>query len=107
MKSKVAYLTNEDEFVIKDYNNAKPFASFFPAIAGLWGKPMWVFYVNRGQAITCMGTTDKDGAIMEFLAANKAYRLTPRQGFRTFIKSGAGSVYEPFKNNDGPALKRE
>ena len=101
MKSKIAYLINEDEFVIKDYNNAKPFASFFPALAGLWGKPMWVFYVNRGQAIACMGTTDKNGAIMEFLAANKAYRFTPLQGFRTFIKIQGAVLHEPFQNKPG------
>ncbi|MFH1715397.1 MAG: hypothetical protein ABH857_04300 [Elusimicrobiota bacterium] len=97
MRSKVRYHVEGNEFVIENYNNAKAFASFFPAIAGIWGKPMWVFYVNRGQSIACFGTKDKDGAIVEFNAANKAYRQTPLQGFRTFIKCD-GAVYEPFKN---------
>ncbi|MBN1898198.1 MAG: hypothetical protein JW827_05435 [Spirochaetes bacterium] len=92
--SKIKYLTQGDEFIIKNYNQAKPFSSFFPGIAGMWGKPMWVFYVNRGQAITCLGTRDKNGAIMEFLAANKAYRHTSFNGFRTFIKEN--DVFEPF-----------
>ena len=91
------YQVDKDEFIIKDYNNVKPFASFFPAIAGLWGKPMWLFYVNRAQAVACMGTKDKNGAIMEFQAANKAYRLTSLQGFRTFIKT-QNIFYEPFRN---------
>ena len=74
MQKKVSYSTLGDEFVISNYNAAKPFASFFPGIAGMWGKPMWIFYTNRGQAIACMGTKDKNGAITEFVAANKAYR---------------------------------
>jgi len=101
MNNAVQYSTNNNEFVITDYNHAKPFASFFPGIAGLWGKPMWVFYVNRGQAIACMGTRDKDGAITEFVAANKAYRQTSLHGFRTFIKiKGATgeSFHEPFRD---------
>lgn len=84
-------------FVIEDYNNFKPFASFLPAIAGLFGKPLWVFYVNRGQCISCFGTKDKNGAILEFVAANKAWRLTPLEGFRTFLKINE-HFYEPFQN---------
>jgi len=102
MPKKVSYSVQGDEFVITNYNSAKPFASFFPGIAGKWGKPMWVFYTNRGQSISCMGTKDKNGAITEFVAANKAYRQTSLQGFRTFIKISDGSddiFYEPFKNS--------
>ncbi len=98
MKKDVSYQIKEDEFIIKNYSNAKPFASFLPGIAGLWGKPFWAFYVNRGQAISCMGTKDKNGAILEFIAANKAYRLTSLQGFRTFIKAN-DKFYEPFRNS--------
>ncbi len=97
MQKKVEYDIKDDEFIIKNYNEAKPFASFFPGIAGLWGKPMWIFYVNRAQSISCMGTKDKDGSIMEFLAANKAYRMTSLQGFRTFIKI-KDKFFEPFQN---------
>jgi hypothetical protein len=94
---KVNYTVNNDEFIIEDYNNAKAFASFLPAIAGLWGKPLWVYYVNRGQVISNFGINDKDGAMLEFVAANKAWRLTSSQGFRTFYKIN-NTVYEPFKN---------
>ncbi|MCX7940885.1 MAG: hypothetical protein N2555_03845 [Endomicrobia bacterium] len=87
----------DGSFVIENYNNAKPFASFLPSIAGFWGKPIWVFYVNRGQCISSFGTKDKDGAILEFVAANKAWRLTPTQGFRTFLKIN-NTFYEPFQN---------
>lgn len=90
-----------EEFIIENYNSAKPFANFFPGIAGLYGIPIWVFYVNRGQAISSFGTKDKDRAIMEFFPANKAWQLTSLQGFRTFIKISLGKnavFYEPFSN---------
>ena len=95
------YLNKQDEFVIENYNYAKPFANFFPGIAGKYGIPMWVFYVNRGQCISSFGTKDKDQAILEFFPANKAWQLVSSQGFRTFIKirSQKTSVYyEPFHN---------
>ena len=95
------YLNSEDEFVIENYNIAKPFANFFPGIAGKYGIPMWVFYVNRGQAIASFGTKDKDHAILEFLPANKAWQMASVTGFRTFIKVSSGRktcFYEPFHN---------
>lgn len=105
MVSNKRYSILGDEFVISDYNNSKAFSSFFPAIAGEWGKPMWCYYVNRGQAITCFGTHSKEGAILEFVAANKAYRQTEILGFRTFLKVN-NTFYEPFKNSyDNEAKK--
>ena len=86
------------EFIIKNYNHAKLFTNFLPGIAGIWGTPMWVFYVNRGQCITSFGIEGKDKAIMEFQPANKAYRLTSVYGFRTFLKIKQRSkvlFYEP------------
>ena len=100
-KKKVKYYLNaQGEFVIENYNFSKPFASFFPGIAGKYGIPMWVFYANRGQAITSLGIKDKDHSILEFFPANKAWQLVSLQGFRTFIKiSGKKTVfYEPFHN---------
>ena len=102
MADGVKYAVNGGEFIIEDYNNAKAFASFLPAIAGLWGKPLWAYYVNRGQAVSNFGVQDKDGAMLEFIAANKAWRLTALQGFRTFYKID-GAFYEPFRN--APDLK--
>jgi len=81
-------------FTIENYNSSKVFSNFFPGIAGLWGIPMWVFYVNRGQCICSFGLESKNNAIMEFQPANKSYRMTSLQGFRTFIKVKSGS-----KNN--------
>ncbi|MBN2057738.1 MAG: hypothetical protein JW782_02965 [Candidatus Saganbacteria bacterium] len=93
---KVSYhISKADEFVITNYNSSPTFASFFPGIAGIFGSPMWVFYTNRGQAITSAGVHDKDEAIIEFQPANKAYRRVSLTGFRTFIKVN-GQVYEPF-----------
>jgi len=95
-------LNNQGSFIIEDYNQARPFSNFFPGIAGLWGIPMWVFYVNRGQCIAGFGIESKDKAMMEFQPANKAYRLTASQGFRTFIKIKTNSsktpvFWEPFQ----------
>src|SRR5262249_55578290 len=94
-------------FVVHDYNHSKPFSNFFPGIAGIWGIPMWVFYVNRGQGIASFGIESKDKAILEFQPANKAYRLTSLQGFRTFIKIRRGNqilFWEPFQNKEANAL---
>ncbi|MHB8155754.1 MAG: cellobiose phosphorylase, partial [Candidatus Omnitrophota bacterium] len=95
------YLNQQGEFVIENYNYAKPFANFFPGIAGKYGIPMWVFYVNRGQCISSFGTKDKDQAILEFFPANKAWQFVGSHGFRTFIKIKSPDTsiyYEPFHN---------
>jgi len=95
------YLNTDGEFVIENYNFSKPFANFFPGIAGKYGIPMWVFYVNRAQAIASFGTKDKDRSILEFFPANKAWQLVSLQGFRTFIKVFINKrviFYEPFHN---------
>ncbi|MFH1621679.1 MAG: hypothetical protein ABIA97_00960 [Candidatus Omnitrophota bacterium] len=100
---KVKYLLEDDgRFIIENYNFAKPFSSFFPGIAGLYGIPMWVFYVNRGQGICSFGTNSKDQPILEFFPADKAYQTVFQRGFRTFIKiktKGQGIYYEPFQNS--------
>ncbi|MCP4649838.1 MAG: hypothetical protein GY853_07160 [PVC group bacterium] len=99
---KVQYCMQDDgKFVITNYDLAKPFASFFPGIAGLFGVPMWGFYVNRGQGVVSFGTKNKNRSILEFFPANKAWQLVSTHGFRTFlkIKNGNGVVcYEPFRN---------
>ncbi|MBI5145380.1 MAG: hypothetical protein HZA27_04260, partial [Candidatus Omnitrophica bacterium] len=95
------YLNSEGAFTIENYNFAKPFANFFPGIAGKYGIPMWVFYVNRSQCIISFGTKDKDHSILEFFPANKAWEFVSARGFRTFIKlyTNKKSVfYEPFHN---------
>lgn len=102
MNRKEYYINEQDAFVIENYNQKKPFASFLPAVAGISGKPMWVYYVNRGQGISSFGVNNKDCSIMEFQPANKAYRQTGLQGFRTFLKvrraNGGTVLYEPFQN---------
>ena len=103
-------LYSDGRFVIQDYNRKKPFSNFLPGIAGLYGIPMWVFYVNRGQGLASFGTKGKDDAILEFFPANKAYQNVNTLGFRTFIKpaphsksrnavSGPSAVYEPFRED--------
>ncbi len=96
------YINENGEFVIEQYNRRKPFSSFLPAVAGLYGKPLWAYYVNRGQCMATFGINNKDYSIMEFQPANKAYRQTPLQGFRTFLKvrkpDGGTVLYEPFRD---------
>ena len=94
------HLEADGTFVIKNYNKKKPFSNFLPGIAGLFGTPLWAFYVNRGQGIASFGTKTKDDAILEFFPANKAYQMVGSVGFRTFIKyrsagSEAFQFYEP------------
>ncbi|MBN2146323.1 MAG: hypothetical protein JW726_03000 [Anaerolineales bacterium] len=89
------------QFIIQNYQSRRPFASFLPGIAGPLGIPMWVFYVNRGQAIASFGVESKDHPILEYQPANKAYQTTGLTGFRTFIKVSDGphpGFYEPFSS---------
>jgi hypothetical protein len=89
-------LDDRKRFVVEDYNWAIPFSNFFPGIAGLWGIPLWIYYVSRGQAVCSMGVRDKDHQILEFQSFNRACQAVPDEGFRTFIRLGDGSVHEPF-----------
>jgi hypothetical protein len=91
-------LSPDGSFTINNYGKAYPFSNFLPGVAGEWGIPLWVFYVNRGQGVVSFGIQDKDHAITEFYPANKAYSVVPYIGFRTFIKAGQ-EFYEPFAVN--------
>lgn len=105
--SKDYELTQEGSFVIKNYNQTNPFSNFLPGIAGTWGVPMWVFYVNRAQGVISFGIKDKDHAITEFFPANKAYALAGQVGFRTFLKINNKVNYEPFRVVSGHQRKEE
>lgn len=102
-------------FVLEDYDAKSNFASFLPGVGGYFGKPVWAFYVNRGQAISTFGIESKDYPLLEFNPANKAYQLTPYIGFRTFVRgtrkgsalTGSSFETEPFgasmsRNLDDP-----
>jgi hypothetical protein len=102
------YFDDSGRFVIRDFSAKRPFSSFLPGIAGPLGIPMWVFYVNRGQAIASFGIGSKKNPIMEFKPANKAYQNTPYTGFRTFlelIRGEEATFYEPFSawNSNDPS----
>ncbi|MUG45934.1 cellobiose phosphorylase [Paenibacillus woosongensis] len=93
------YSFDQNAFVIKQFDKAKPFSSFLPGLAGLKGIPMWTFYVNRGQAVCSFGIRDKKSPIMEFSPASITYQSVTSKGFRTFIKrEGAKGIYEPFQS---------
>ncbi|MGZ8233310.1 hypothetical protein [Methylobacter tundripaludum] len=103
------YTLKADRFVIDQYNDLIPFASFLPGIAGVSGRPAWAFYVNRGQAVASFGVRNKDGAFLEFFPADKAYQLTPSRGFRTFLKiaeRGQTLTHEPFQRGAGPEVRQ-
>jgi hypothetical protein len=89
----------DDRFAIEGYNQTRPFASFLPDVAGVLGVPLWVFYVNRAQGIASFGVQDKDGPVVEYFPANRAYQLVSYTGFRTFVKivrEDGLDYYEPF-----------
>lgn len=85
------------DFVVEHYNWAPPFSNFFPGIAGLWGIPTWIYYVNRGQAVCSLGVRDKDGQILEFQSFNQACARVALEGFRTFLRLDGRASYEPFR----------
>lgn len=93
------YRFDENQYlVIEQFDQAKTFSSFLPGLAGLYGIPIWSFYVNRGQAMVSFGVQDKNHAITEFFPANQAYQRVSSNGFRTFIKLD-GRVIEPFSSH--------
>ncbi len=89
------YYFKGGRFAVENYNELPPFTNFLPAVAGLKGRPVWAFYINRGQGIAGFGVGGKQLPIMEFFPAETAYATAPRQGFRTFLKID-GKYFEPF-----------
>jgi hypothetical protein len=95
-----AYLEPDGRFVMEDFNRARFFASFLPGIAGKKGVPSWAYFVNRGQCLAGFGFSNKDGALQEFVPADKAAWYAACRGFRTFIKiqrADSEIFYEPFQ----------
>ena len=84
------------KFIIDNFAKRPPFTNFLPGIAGLDGRPVWAFYVSRGQGIAGFGVGGKDHPIMEFFPAEVAYARAPLQGFRTFLRID-GRAAEPFR----------
>ena len=91
------YYFDNETFIIEDFQNAKTFSSFFPAVSGLDGKPLWAFYCNRGQCLSSFGVQSKNTPIIPFDTAFSAYQNISLKSFRTFIKAN-GKFYEPFSN---------
>ncbi len=94
-------LDANNRFVVEGYNWARPFSNFFPGIAGLFGVPLWTYYVSKAQAVCSVGFRDKDGQILEFQSFNNACNLVATQGFRTFWRVG-DALYEPFRRVRDP-----
>lgn len=96
----VQYHFDGNRFVIVDFQKAKTFASFLPAVAGVDGKPLWAFYANVGQGMGGFGISSKETPITPFDSANLAYSNIPVKGFRTFLKED-GQLIQPFFNREG------
>mmetsp|Transcript_18699 Transcript_18699/g.40489 ORF Transcript_18699/g.40489 Transcript_18699/m.40489 type:complete len:1240 (+) Transcript_18699:182-3901(+) len=105
-------------YILHDFDSRAPVSNFLPGVAGVFGKPVWSFYVNRGQGIASFGLTSKEYPMLEFSSANKAYQLTPYIGFRTFLQGtrgghkgegGTSFLMEPFSpaNSKVPGLDDE
>ena len=60
-------------YKIEGYDKEKPFCSFLPGIAGILGKPLWCYYVNRGQVVSSFGVKDKGSPILEFSPGSIVY----------------------------------
>merc|ERR1719421_1603668 len=78
-------------YIMKAFDRVKPMSSFLPGVGGLWGVPMWTFYVNRGQGLATFGVENKEGGLLLFQTAEKAYTYTPLVGFRTLLKGTTAS----------------
>lgn len=102
----VKYTHVGDRFVISDFQKAKTFASFLPAVAGKDGKPLWAFYANVGQCMGGFGVTSRDTPITPFDSANLAYQNIPIKSFRTFLKID-GVLKTPFFNHDDVSTKMD
>ena len=96
---------------MEDYDARSTWSSFLPGVAGYFGKPVWAFYVNRGQGIATFGVESKETPILEFNPANKAYQLTPFLGFRTFVRGtrtdGTSFETEPFAPENSRSMTDE
>lgn len=98
-RGRLQHFDPRGRFVLEDFDAKPTFSDFLPAIAGIWGKPVWAFFVNRGQCVSSFGTKSKAYPIMEFNSANKAYQSTGMLGFRTFLRisrNGHAMDIEPF-----------
>jgi hypothetical protein len=95
----VKYTQDGNRFIIDDFQKAKTFASFLPAVAGTDGKPLWAFYANVGECMGGFGVTSRDTPITPFDSANLAYQNIKIKSFRTFIKIN-GKLVTPFFNSD-------
>lgn len=82
----VKYYFEGSTFVIEDFQHAKKFSSFLPAMAGQDGKPLWAFYANVGQCMGGFGVNNKETPITPFDSATLAYQNIPVKSFRTFLK---------------------
>lgn len=90
MERGTSMFDSHGRYVMRDYDTLKPMSNFLNGIGGVWGIPMWAFYVNRGQGISSFGKQNKDHSLLKFESAEKAYMTAAFNGFRTFVKGTVG-----------------
>ena len=102
----VRYYFEGSTFVVEDYQHAKRFSSFLPAIAGKDGKPLWAFYASVGQCMGGFGVNNKETPVTPFDSATLAYQNIPIKSFRTFLKiDGVNHCLFEEDNNNKRTLK--
>jgi hypothetical protein len=89
------HFAGTDGFIVEQYNDRAPFASFLPGIAGVTGRPAWALYVNRGQAVASFGVRNKDRAFLEFYLHGRDGGVTTVEGSHL-----AGSEAEALRRGD-------
>lgn len=87
-------------YIVEDYDSHPAFSDFLPALTGMYGKPLYAFYVNRGQGIASFGVKSKNYPMLEFQPANKAYQTTALLGFRTFVQGYRASPNNGVNNQN-------
>jgi hypothetical protein len=80
------YYDSCGRYILEDYDIKPIMTNFLPGLSGIYGIPLFTFYMNRGQAITSFGYKSKEYPIQEFHSANIAQQSTPFTGFRTFLQ---------------------
>ena len=96
----VKYYFEGSTFVIEDYQHAKRFSSFLPAMAGQDGKPLWAFYANVGQCMGGFGVNNKETPITPFDSATLAYQNIPVKSLVYGDKTKISQVIYNLINND-------
>lgn len=95
-------------FTQLQYDQAAPFSSFLPGIAGLYGKPLWCYYVNRGQGVACFDNRpfrmEQDELVCEFSPVLPSWAFSERDEDRVIVRADGSELRHRFVAGDYGAL---